>query len=191
MKTSLIFIASCFALCAMISCSDEKTKCNGGSFTEIVRNDNLTQSQFQTFNWSVNDKTVYYNYSFPGHVRFGIGKTLHNICPGKNVSVVFSVKTSADYYPKVFQVYGTSRWSSVIGGFASDLVFINDTIISDHLYVSENEIELKEAFGENVAEMDVFISIDFDKLNSYEEDSTYFVNHIETLKIVAEGDLFE
>ncbi len=191
MRISLLFVTICFIICSIVSCTDELVRtCAAGAFTTNIKNENLSHGQFRPFDFTTNDQTIYYEYFDSSRVRFKIGRTISNICPFKNVRVSYSALTSENDQPKLFNMIGEISWNTFSSGFGSELLIVNDTILPNFLYQSSDEYDFNGDFGDKMAVVDIFIGIEFNQLNSFQEDSTYFVDHIQNLQIVAEGDLF-
>jgi hypothetical protein len=88
-------------------------------------------------------------------------------------------------------VKGGAVWSGLAAGYHHDVLLTSFPILASHVYEDEFNIDLNEAFGELVADVDVLLTIEFDTLNTFQEDSTYFVDHIASLRIQSEGDKFQ
>ena len=192
MRTHHTIFLLCLILVIISSCCKDKDKtCGAGTFTDTLFDNHLSSDQFQVSTSTFNENTVYYNYDTPGKVKFSVGRTVSNICPYTQVRILFDATTTGNEQSKMIVVKGGAVWSGLAAGYHHDVLLTSFPILASHVYEDEFNIDLNEAFGDEVGDMDVLLTIEFDTLSTFQEDSTYFIDHIGSLRIQSEGDKFQ
>jgi len=190
--THIITCIICFSFIFIFSCTDEKNiSCDGGSLDEIIKNEKLGQSDYQMLDQNVAPGIVYYSYTTFDEVRFSIGKTLSNICPFQPILVEFKTKAiSLDTSQKV-SIIGRAEWHSFSSISASTVFNTIDPLIEEHTYEGHYDVDVTNIFGNEPASIDLLMSVQFRRLNSFEEDKAFFLDHFKSLQIEATGQLFQ
>ena len=192
MKTGLIIGFLCLVLSLSISCTDEKnTYCNAGTFTKTLKNDQLAQTPFEILNPVLLDNIIYYSYPSQGEIRFTMGKNLFNVCPEKLITFRYNAITTNFEQTKPFRIIVEAEWNTPNSSAANVIIHHPDPLLPGQLYESVFDIDVSEDYIEQPATIGITISIEFLSSNSFEEDRTYLVDHIESFELEANGDLFK
>ena len=187
----LIALTICLIFFSCIQ--DVNLTCRSGSFNTSLVEDSFADKDFEEFKSEPHPDKVHYQY-IGERVSFLYGFTVENICPGEVVEAIYEITTSAQAQSPDSRIYSVANWAfSSQGqstGTTQSSVFAYDltphTVYSDTMTISD----IHEVFGEFEAHVEFYLRVEFDRYPSFEEDSTYFVNHFSSLKISVTADRF-
>lgn len=104
-----------------------------------------------------------------------------NICTKEHFKVDFFANTSLGSAPQPIpiRIYGEILWSAI---FPSAKITLVDGVPQGE-YHNQAEAGLKQVFGENPAEVDIYLNVEFETQGSYAADVALFKERIKKLVI--------
>ncbi len=192
MKKRLVIILTGIILIA-VSCEKvDNGACDSGKFHEHYVLGALWQHPFEKFTGIINKNIIYYDYPVSGKVQFLIAYKQENICPDKHVDISFyaQLKSGGDLINKLpFRIFGEAYWSLFYQN--EEIQLFNGIEVTKYYFGNGTSIGLKQVFGSTKGYVNLYLTVEFDKQDSFSQDSTLFVNSFENLSIQCDGDKFE
>ncbi len=185
------YILILFGLFAFFgSCTDPfqtDGECGSGKFNETYGKYELAERVYLTeLKYPYYDSVIYYKVS-NGKAQFYSAKSKFNVCPQKHVGIQFQVHFTNVDQPLPIKVKGEVYWSI----FGDEFTIVDGIVFPQQIFTTQfYDIGLKQAFGENEADFDVLLYIEFDDQGDYNKNLAYFTKHIFSFYIVIHGDNF-
>jgi hypothetical protein len=121
-------------------------------------------------------------YSYDGGVvTYYIGKNYNDVCSKEHTNVYYDVTFGGTPHTIPMKIYGDAQY-----GFANRSVTIFEGMPQAGAILTTNpslEIGLDQQFKDKPADIDLYINVQFNSLGSFSQDSTYFAEHIVSLKV--------
>jgi hypothetical protein len=172
---------------------DVNLTCKSGTFNTTLIEDSFANKEFEEFRSLPQPDIIYYQY-FGEKAVFSYGLTVGNICPGELVEITYEMTTSALDQTPGSRINSVASWEYSNQGHLSGTTqsgTIAYDITPSTSYRDTFKIDdISEVFGEFEAQIEVYLSVEFDKLPTFEADRAYFVNHFSSMKITVTADRF-
>ena len=127
----------------------------------------------------IGDKSQVYYMHIGSNVQFFIAAKIANICTKSHVKVSYIAATNDITQPLPLKIFGEAFWSS----YDDELILFTGTPQPRYGYGGDMEIGLKQAFGDGPGDIELFLTVEFPKQASLEEDINYFKKHISNVSI--------
>ena len=189
-----IILLTCI-LCHCSSCEfDKNFSCRSGSFKETFGAHDFGNMPFAQMKLPLNENTVYFDYHSNGEVNFRFGKSFDEICPDVPAKVTYELHTTSEPQSSPFGLWAIAKSSLVLqSAFSGSTLFLpfGSSSISPSVILKDSmEVDFKDLFVERPANVAVYMEMGFTSFNSFQEDSLYFVQHIQSILITFEADRF-
>lgn len=179
-----LFLAA--LMLSLVSCFDSATKPTNGACDAgfnylkdtIIITDN---TDFLPQKYPLPKGAIIFYYLFGKTARFYSYYEQTNICPKEHFKVDFFANASLGTAPQPIpiRIFGEIIWSPIFPSAKTTLV--NGVPQGD--YANTAEAGLKQVFGENPAEVDIFLNVEFETQGSYAADVALFKERIKKLSI--------
>lgn len=183
LPAALLFVVILFISgCGKNDCTECCDTAAAGTALMPISDTEIDHPYFQ-FTGSINPQYYYYFYvaGTPQKVQFFVADTKNDICTDEHLNIEYQIQTTAAVQSRPMKVFGEVYWSA----FSDDIVLTTDANSLSHVYTSElNNVGLKQAFPEGAAEVDFYLTVEFESLGSLDADKQYFKDHVNYLHIV-------
>lgn len=188
MKASLYLFAlvSVALALSLVSCFDSATKPKDGACDAGYNylKDTITitdNTDFLPQKYPLPKGPIVFYYLYGTKARFYSYYEQKNICTKEHFNVDFWANTSLGTAPQPIpvQIYGEIVWSAIFPSAKTTLV----NGVAQGNYANRAEAGLKQVFGENPAEVDIYLNVEFETQGSYAADVALFKERIKKLSI--------
>ncbi|MGE0634913.1 MAG: hypothetical protein AB7G44_12835 [Bacteroidia bacterium] len=143
---------------------DAQTNASDVSFTQFTGNLSSTGMS----------NHIYYMY-IGQKVQFFVGMENTNICTKQHLNFDFGAYASNVTQDRSMKIFGEIYW----GNYDDNLILYNNIPSQNQLYAGQlSDIGMKQAFPEGPATLQIFMTVEFESLGSFDLDKAFFQEHI-------------